>query len=300
MGHSRSILELDQNGDGVINADELVNMLDGVVKAREERRYMIFIIAALCVFCLLTVGAVVGLTYAVVDALKDTHVTGDTMYVKGSTVEVVRTGSAEFAVVNGVLVNRQAQANTTSSATATTASNTTATTSALPSSVMRTASAEFAVVNGVLVNRQAQANTTSSATATTASNTTATTSALPSSVMRTASYMGTPQPFTSRVDVRALMELKYLYIKGTGSVELALMVTGVARVPMEGSVLGTVVRILTSAGTITLDDTVVMFSTDTADVFAEAGFKVSRNRRVLLGFYDILGFFNFIEVWYRP
>ncbi|KXZ43137.1 hypothetical protein GPECTOR_101g38 [Gonium pectorale] len=197
--------ELDQNGDGVINAAELVNMLDGVVKARRERRYMFFVIAALCVFCLCTVGAVVGLTYAVVDALKDTQVTGDTMYVKGSSVEVVRTGSAEFAVVDGVFVNRQAQA----------------------------------LANANSSSFSAASNTTTPS---------------PNAVMRAASYMGTPQPFTSRVDVRALMELKYLYVS-----------------------------------TITLDDTVVMFSTDMADVFAEAGFKVSRNRRILLGGLGGLG-----------
>ncbi|KXZ43120.1 hypothetical protein GPECTOR_101g21 [Gonium pectorale] len=139
-GHAAQInnilQELDQNGDGVINAAELINMLDGVVKARRERRYMFFVIAALCVFCVCTVGAVVGLTYAVVDALKDTQVTGDTMYVKGSTVDVVRTGSAEFAVVDGVFVNRQAQAlaNATSSSAA--ASNTT---TPSPNAVMRAA-----------------------------------------------------------------------------------------------------------------------------------------------------------------
>ncbi|KXZ43132.1 hypothetical protein GPECTOR_101g33 [Gonium pectorale] len=146
---NKILQELDQNGDGVINAAELVNMLDGVVKARRERRYMFFIIVALCVFCLLTVGAVVGLTYAVVDALKDTQVTGDTMYVKGSTVEVVRTGSAEFTVVDGVFVNRQAQAlaNATSSSSAAAASNTTATTKPpSPTSVMRTARYGRAVV----------------------------------------------------------------------------------------------------------------------------------------------------------
>ncbi|KXZ43133.1 hypothetical protein GPECTOR_101g34 [Gonium pectorale] len=88
------------------------------------------------------------------------------------------------------------------------------------------------------------------------------------------------------------------FIKGAGEVELALMVTGVARVPMEGSTYGTVVRIITTVGTITLDDTLILFSTDIADVFSEAGFRttpISRNRRMLLGAYDVLGFFNFIR-----
>lgn len=136
--------------------------------------------------------------------------------------------------------------------------------------------------------------------------------------------------------------------------ELALQVQGVARVPADNSVHGSIVRIVTVAGTITLDDTVVVFrwvrvrvfcrehkkesthdcacvrehavdvhclllhssryqprylvmsrrlatspfgpvhatqshSTEMADIFTEAGFKVARNRRMLIGVYEVLG-----------
>ncbi len=37
-------------------------------------------------------------------------------------------------------------------------------------------------------------------------------------------------------------------VKGAGDTEIALRVDGVARVPMEGSVWGTIVRIVTVAG----------------------------------------------------
>ncbi|KXZ47465.1 hypothetical protein GPECTOR_35g903 [Gonium pectorale] len=182
-------------------------MLEGVVKSRRERRYMIFGLVALTLFSLCTIGTVVGLTYAVVDALKDTEVVGGVMMVKGSTVDPVKISSADFTIVDGAAVTSQ-RANT--------------------------------------ANGNAAVNATSSAH--------------PENVLRTATYMGTPMPFTSAVDVRTLMELRYLYIKGLGKVELALMVTGVARVPMANSVHGDVVRIITSVGA-----------------------------------YEVLGFFNFIR-----
>ncbi|KAG2441269.1 hypothetical protein HYH02_010111 [Chlamydomonas schloesseri] len=225
--------ELDKDGDGNIDAEEW------------------WIIAMLTLFNLFTIGAVVGLTYATMYSLKDSEVTGSTMYVKGST-EIVRTGNADMTVVNGVMVSRQ-----------TTAADGTTTTTAVNASV----------VNGTLPSSSVN----------------------PAAVLRTANYMGAPQAFSSRVDIRDLMELKYLYLKGAGVAELALQVQGVARVPSANSVHGSIVRIVTVAGTITLDDTVIVFSTEMADIFAEAGFKVARNRRMLIGVYEVLGFFNFIK-----
>ncbi|PNW76776.1 hypothetical protein CHLRE_11g475700v5 [Chlamydomonas reinhardtii] len=241
--------ELDKDGDGTIDANELVSHLEGVVSHRRERRWMWWIIAMLTLFNLFTIGAVVGLTYATMYSLKDSEVSGSTMYAKGTT-EVVRTGNADMTVVNGVMVSRT-----------TTAADGTTTTAAINSTV----------VNGTL------------------------TPVNPASVLRTANYMGAPQAFSSRVNIRDLMELKYLYLKGAGVAELALQVQGVARVPADNSVHGSIVRIVTVAGTITLDDTVVVFSTEMADIFTEAGFKVARNRRMLIGVYEVLGFFNFIK-----
>ncbi|KAG2423845.1 hypothetical protein HXX76_015005 [Chlamydomonas incerta] len=241
--------ELDKDGDGTIDANELVSHLEGVVSHRRERRWMWWIIAMLTLFNLFTIGAVVGLTYATMYSLKDSEVSGSTMYAKGTT-EVVKTGNAEMTVVNGVMVSRQV----------TSADGTTTTTT----------------VNTTLVNGTI-------------------TPVNPAAVLRTANYMGAPQAFSSRVDIRDLMELKYLYLKGAGTAELALQVQGVARVPSVNSVHGSIVRIVTMAGTITLDDTVIVFSSDIADIFAEAGFKVARNRRMLIGVYEVLGFFNFIK-----
>ncbi|KXZ46811.1 hypothetical protein GPECTOR_40g545 [Gonium pectorale] len=84
-------------------------------------------------------------------------------------------------------------------------------------------------------------------------------------------------------------------INGTGDAQLGLVVQGVARVPQPGSVYGNVLHIVTAAGTITLDGTVITFSNGIADIFTAAGFRVSNSRRVLLGAYNVLGFFNTIK-----
>ncbi|KXZ42180.1 hypothetical protein GPECTOR_189g292 [Gonium pectorale] len=246
--------ELDTNRDGDIGVDELLSLMESVAVQRRQRKWMWFAIVALTFCALSTIAATVGLTYAVLKAVQDTEVVGGVMYVKDSTTEIVRTGSAEFTVVDGVFVSRE----TILSAAAT---------------------------NSTTSGRRSLAEAGSKVP--------------PKAVLRTASYKGTPQRFTSNVSIAVLMELDYLLIKGAGSVELALKVDGVARVPMAGSVLGTVVRIVTSAGTITLDSTVVSFSSSIADIFEEAGFSVSRNRRMLLGIYDVVGFFNWIEI-YEP
>ncbi|KXZ43625.1 hypothetical protein GPECTOR_85g355 [Gonium pectorale] len=150
--------------------------------------------------------------------------------------------------------------------------------------IIRTGSAEFGVgENGLFMHRLAN----SSSAAQTASDS--------GTVLKTASFMGTPQAFNSEVDIQSLMELKYLLINGTGKAQLGLVVLGVARVPLEGSVHGTVLHIVTVAGTITLDATVVTFSTAIANIFAEAGFRISTTRRVLLGSYAVLGFFNTVK-----
>ncbi|KXZ43364.1 hypothetical protein GPECTOR_92g587 [Gonium pectorale] len=229
--------ELDRDGSGQIDVTELVSLLEGVANSRRERKYMCLAIVAMFIFGIVLIGAIIGLSYAMMYALKDTEVKGGVMYVKGSdglSSEIVRTGSAEFVVQNGTFVQR----------------------------VEPTISGSAASTPAVL---------------------------------RTAAYMGTPQPLTSQVDLESLLELKYLLIKGTGDAQLGLVVQGVARVPQQGSVFGTVLHIVTAAGTITLDGTIITFSNSIADIFTAAGFRVSNSRRVLLGAYNVLGFFNTIK-----
>lgn len=71
------------------------------------------------------------------------------------------------------------------------------------------------------------------------------------------------------------------------------MVTGVARIPLAGSVHGSVVKISTVHGTITLDDTEISFAEELSPFFVEAGFVVDPGTgRKLLGVYDVFGFFR--------
>ncbi|KXZ45142.1 hypothetical protein GPECTOR_58g591 [Gonium pectorale] len=246
------LAEMDSDQSGTIDVEELLHLVEGLAKTRREKKWMAFIIIALFIFALATIGTIVGLTYAVMSALKDTQVEGNTMYVKGTT-DVVRTGSAEFTVVDGIMVSRKA--------------------------LNETAAAALASANTTLANDPSVIGSTTPS----------------QGVLRTASFVGTPRSFSSQLNVRALMELQTLYMRGAGDVEIALRVDGVARVPMEGSVWGTVVRIVTVAGTITLDDIAVSFSSSMADIFVEAGFRVSRNRRALIGFYWVTGFFQFLD-----
>ncbi|PNW77055.1 hypothetical protein CHLRE_10g420450v5 [Chlamydomonas reinhardtii] len=253
--------EFDANKDNRLDAQELAALVNKMVQEREDKRRLLVGLIAVLVVLVVLIGALTGMTWAVVAAFKDTDVQNGVMYVKGSTSEVVQTASAEMTIVDGALINRQA-------------------------------------LSAAAMTTNATANTTTNNNSSSASVLTA-----PDSVVRTADFVGTPVKFGSRVNIRQLMELKYLYITGMGEVEVALVVQGVARVPDADSVWGTVVHIITAAGTITLDDTVVRFEQEIAPVFVRAGFAVSRSRRSLLGIYDVLGFFNFIadlEVFNLP
>ncbi|KXZ53352.1 hypothetical protein GPECTOR_7g1247 [Gonium pectorale] len=210
-GLDQLMAELDKNRDGDVDAEELINLLEGVVEHRRQRKWMWFVIIALSAFALATIAATVGLTYAVLEAMKDTEIHNGIMYVKGSETELVRTGSAEFSVVNGIMVSRSLLNTTTTPVNGTTTAG-----------------------------RRVLASTTSTPAADLPP---------PQSVLRTAIFKGTPQRFSSRVSVQVLLELEYLYIVGAGAVELGVKVDGVARVPDPSSKLGTVIRIITPAGT---------------------------------------------------
>ena len=79
----------------------------------------------------------------------------------------------------------------------------------------------------------------------------------------------------------------------TGSL-LSLSVLGFARIMSTGS-YGSVIRIITAAGTVTLDGRAMFFAESVAPSFAEAGFSVSTSRRRLLDLgVDIAGFFGYL------
>ena len=64
----------DANGDGVISASEMIDVIQSEITATRDRKVMQRVLVALGVACLLIIAAVVGLTYAVVEMSKDTSV----------------------------------------------------------------------------------------------------------------------------------------------------------------------------------------------------------------------------------
>ena len=64
----------DANGDGVISASEMIDVIQSEITATRDRKMMQRVLIALGIACLLIIAAVVGLTYAVVEMSKDTSV----------------------------------------------------------------------------------------------------------------------------------------------------------------------------------------------------------------------------------
>ena len=64
----------DANGDGVISASEMIDVIQSEITATRDRKVMQRVLVALGIACLLIIAAVVGLTYAVVEMSKDTSV----------------------------------------------------------------------------------------------------------------------------------------------------------------------------------------------------------------------------------
>ena len=64
----------DANGDGIISASEMMDVMQREITATRDRKMMVRVLAALSVACVLIIAAVVGLTYAVVEMSKDTSV----------------------------------------------------------------------------------------------------------------------------------------------------------------------------------------------------------------------------------
>ena len=72
----------DANGDGVISASEMLDVLQSEADAIRDNKMMKRALIALGVACLLIIAAVVGLTYAVVEMSKDTSVQNNVLVSK--------------------------------------------------------------------------------------------------------------------------------------------------------------------------------------------------------------------------
>ena len=72
----------DANGDGVISASEMIDVLQSEADAIRDNKMMKRMLIALGIACLLIIAAVVGLTYAVVEMSKDTGVENNVLVSK--------------------------------------------------------------------------------------------------------------------------------------------------------------------------------------------------------------------------
>ena len=88
------ITKADVDGDGIVNVDELLKVLETERMLRRERTLLIRIVIALTVACVLIIAAVVGLTYAVVHLSKDTNVQNNVLVSK-DTSDVISTASMQ-------------------------------------------------------------------------------------------------------------------------------------------------------------------------------------------------------------
>ncbi|KAG2486033.1 hypothetical protein HYH03_015241 [Edaphochlamys debaryana] len=223
-------------------------------------------LVALAVAVAIIIGAMTGIMWAVVDAQKDTQVASGGVLQAKSSGETIRTESMDLQVVDGVLVSRSAY--------------------------------RQALDYANVAAQGASGQTVSSDTTVTWQRGGAVDPAS-AGVLRTATFKGNRQRFSSRVDIESLMELNFIYITSATGAEVAVAVHGVARVPKDSSVWGNVVRIITSVGTLTLDDTVVHFAADIAPIFQEAGFQVTNGgfgRRLQASSqYTLYGYFNSIQ-----
>lgn len=91
--YAEKLRALDKNGDGELDLEEVVDAMEQMIKSEKQNRMLKWFLAAMTVFCLLTIAATVGLTYAVVSLSKDTKVGSDNALVNKNTGETLKTGA---------------------------------------------------------------------------------------------------------------------------------------------------------------------------------------------------------------
>lgn len=103
----RAILkEFDVNQDEALDIEEVSTLVDHLVKKEMKYKYLKYAFGGLMGFTLLLLGSMFGLTWAVVESLKDTRLdTSGTMMTKDGS-KVVQVASSDYAVVNGSLISR--------------------------------------------------------------------------------------------------------------------------------------------------------------------------------------------------
>ena len=147
--------------------------------------------------------------------------------------------------------------------------------------------ATFGIVAGVVLYTRQSVVQTGSAAMTTVDG---------SQIVQTASY-AMSATMSSALPDDAFTQLKQLTVSAPSGSWVQLSVVGAARIRGPGQ-YGSVIKILTHAGTITIDGRDMSFSESASPVFEEAGFVVAPNRRRLLDVgTSLVGFFNYLATF---
>ena len=148
--------------------------------------------------------------------------------------------------------------------------------------------ATFGIVAGVVLYTRQTRVPTGQAAMTTVDGT---------QVIQTASYAMT-STLSSVLPDEAFTQMRQLHITApTATSWVQLMVLGTARIGGSGQ-FGSVIMILTHAGTITLDGRNMEFQEGLSPIFEAAGFAVAPSRRRLLDVgTSLVGFFNYLQTF---
>lgn len=147
--------------------------------------------------------------------------------------------------------------------------------------------AVFGVVAGVVVYTRQTVVPSGSAALTTKDG---------SAIVQTAAF-SQQSSISSALPDSSFADLTHFTVTAPSGSWVKLAVLGAARITGEGS-FGSVVQLLTLAGTVTIDGRSMMFATDVAPVFERAGFNVAPSRRRLLDSgVALAGFFNFLATF---
>lgn len=96
----------DTDGSGSVDISELASAAKAYKKSQDTQAQQQKIIVIILGILLLTLGAITGLTFAMIEVAKETKTSSDgTMYAAGSS-NVVRTASYDSVVQHGVLTDR--------------------------------------------------------------------------------------------------------------------------------------------------------------------------------------------------
>lgn len=99
---ARKLREKDKDGDGAINADELVDAMEELVREEESGKFWFRFSMVSCLLTLITIVVIVGLTVALQISLKDTKVDSSsntlTAYRGSGQSAAVRVASSDFSV----------------------------------------------------------------------------------------------------------------------------------------------------------------------------------------------------------